>query len=95
MRSAGRGSIVRAEDGITCVVHPVLESDVGGQVLAIEQVRRVDGIHHVAESRESLDPEFHIVGGNKLPFAQREHHVLDPDRAREGRARIVALGLYS
>ena len=70
-------------------MHPIGESDVGCQVLTVEHIRRIDIVHDIAVSRIAFDPEFHIIAGNKLTFAERKHHVLNPDRTHKQRARII------
>src|SRR6476659_4442797 len=80
MRSAGGRAIVRSEDRVSCVMHAILESHLRSQVFAIEQIRCVDGVHHIAESRETLNPECHVIGGHELLFAERKHQIFESDR---------------
>ena len=75
VRSAGRGPIVRTEDCITGIMHPVAESGVGRQVFTVEHIRSIDAVHDIAVCGVAFDPEFQIIARNKLTFPEREHHV--------------------
>ena len=76
MRRAGRRAVVRPEHRVAGVVHAILERHVRREVLAVQHVRRVHGVHDVAERRETLDPQLQVVARDELTVAEREHHVL-------------------
>jgi hypothetical protein len=71
-------------------VHAVGERDLlGGQVLAKQDERGLHRVDHIAEGREPDDPQLDIVAGGELLVAEREQHVLLPDRALEPGAGVV------